>query len=101
MRQGTKWVSEVERSSAQGAATQLLNQAYARASASDFTGARNELKQAKRSDPNGIAADFTLGLLSSITPGKERNLKTAAQSFQTVLNKNRGYVPALNNIALV
>ena len=49
---------------------------------------------------NSIAADFTLGILSSITPPKFRSAPAAAKHFQVVLQRIPSYVPGLNNLAI-
>jgi S1-C subfamily serine protease len=66
----------------------------------NFPEARKTLEKASRADPNAIAADFTLGLLNSITATEFRSPPTAAKHFQAVLRRLPGYVPALNNLAI-
>ncbi|HET6325362.1 MAG TPA: trypsin-like peptidase domain-containing protein [Planctomycetaceae bacterium] len=100
VRLGDQWVSASDATRAHEEAAQLFQQAYEMTKNLSFEEARNALERASRVDPNSIAADFTLGILSSITPPKYRNPQAAAKHFQAVLQRFPGYVPALNNLAI-
>jgi S1-C subfamily serine protease len=100
VRLGEKWVAEAEASKAHDEAAQLFEQAYEMVKILNFEEARKTLEKASRVDPNSIAADFTLGILNSITPPSVRSPHTAAKHFQIVLRRIPGYVPALNNLAI-
>jgi S1-C subfamily serine protease len=100
VRLGDKWVAAAEAAKAHEEAAQLFSQAYEMTRLLNFEEARKTLERASRVDPNSIAADFTLGILNSITPPSIRSPKTAAQHFQIVLRRIPGYVPALNNLAI-
>ncbi len=100
VRLGDQWVSVADAARAHEEAAQLFQQAYEMTKNLSFEEARNALERAGRVDPNSIAADFTLGILSSITPPKYRNPQAAAKHFQAVLQRFPGYVPALNNLAI-
>jgi S1-C subfamily serine protease len=101
VRLGTKWVTPAELTKAQETATQLVEQAYEMTRVLNFAAARKALEKASSLDQNSIAADFTLGLLNSITPPDVRHPPTAIKHFRTVLRRSPAYVPALNNLALV
>jgi S1-C subfamily serine protease len=101
VRLGDRWVAAVDAAKARDEAAQLFQQAYELTKNLSFDEAQKTLERASRVDLNSIAADFTLGLLNSITPPKVRNPKTAAKQFHVVLERLPGYVPALNNLALV
>jgi S1-C subfamily serine protease len=100
VRLGTKWVTVDEAAKAHETAAQLFQQAYQMFQVLNFPETRKTLEKASRADPNSIAADFTLGLLNSITPPDFRSPPTAARHFHVVLNRVPGYVPALNNLAI-
>jgi S1-C subfamily serine protease len=100
VRLGDKWVAAAEATKAHEEAAQLFSQAYEMTRLLNFEEARKTLERASRVDPNSIAADFTLGILNSITSPSIRSPKTAAQHFQIVLRRIPGYVPALNNLAI-
>jgi tetratricopeptide (TPR) repeat protein len=100
VRLGDQWVPAADAAKAREGAAQLFQQAYEMAKNLNFEGARRTLETASRVDSNAIAADFTLGILSSITPPKFRNPQAAAKHFQVVLQRIPGYVPALNNLAI-
>jgi S1-C subfamily serine protease len=99
-RLGDKWVPEADAQKAHDEAAQLFDQAYEMVKVLNFPEARRTLEKASRVDPNSIAADFTLGILNSITSPGVRSPQTAARHFQTVLRRIPGYVPALNNLAI-
>jgi S1-C subfamily serine protease len=99
-RLGDKWVAEADVARAHEEAAQLFRQAYEMTKVLNFEEARKTLERASRVDPNSIAADFTLGILNSITPTSFRSPKTAEKHFQIVLRRLPGYVPALNNLAI-
>jgi S1-C subfamily serine protease len=100
VRLGDQWVPAADAAKAHQEAAQLFQQAYAMAKDLDFEGARRTLETASRADSNSIAADFTLGILSSITPPKFRSARAAAKHFQVVLQRIPSYVPGLNNLAI-
>jgi S1-C subfamily serine protease len=97
---GDKWVAEADALRAHEEAAQLFRQAFEMVKILNFREARKTLERASRVDPNSIAADFTLGILNSITPPDFRSPKTAEKHFQIVLRRMPGYVPALNNLAI-
>jgi serine/threonine protein kinase/Flp pilus assembly protein TadD len=99
-RLGEKWIPAEAAASAHKEAVGLVAQAFEMIKIPDFKEARKTLETANRIDPNSIAADFTLGLLNSITPTELRSPQTAANNFQVVLQRVPGYVPALNNLAI-
>jgi S1-C subfamily serine protease len=99
-RLGDKWVAEADATRAHEEAAQLFRQAYEMVRILNFEEARKTLERASRVDPNSIAADFTLGVLNSLTPPNVRSPKTAEKHFQIVLRRIPGYVPALNNLAI-
>ncbi|HEV8000137.1 MAG TPA: trypsin-like peptidase domain-containing protein [Planctomycetaceae bacterium] len=101
VRLGDRWVAAAEAARVHDEAAQLFQQAYEMTKNLDLDEAGRTLERASRVDPNAIAADFTLGILNSISPPKSRNPQAAAQHFQVVLQRIPGYVPALNNLALV
>jgi S1-C subfamily serine protease len=100
VRLGDQWVAAADAAKAHEEAAQLFQQANEMAKNLNFEEARRTLETASRVDSNSIAADFTLGILSSITPPKFRNPQAAAKHFQVVLQRIPGYVPALNNLAI-
>jgi hypothetical protein len=100
VRLGSKWVTSAEAQQAHDEAAQLFQQAGEMIKILNFQEARKALEKASRVDPNSIAADFTLGLLNSITPPQFRHPPTAARHFHVVLQRIPGYVPALNNLAI-
>jgi tetratricopeptide (TPR) repeat protein len=100
VRLGDQWVAAADAARAHEEAAQLFQQANELAKNLNFEEARRTLETASRVDSNSIAADFTLGILSSITPPKLRNPQAAAKHFQAVLQRIPGYVPALNNLAI-
>jgi hypothetical protein len=100
VRLGDQWVAATDAARAHEEAAQLFQQAYEMTKNLNFKEARRALETASRVDSNSIAADFTLGVLSSITPPKFRNAQAAAKHFQVVLQRIPGYVPALNNLAI-
>jgi tetratricopeptide (TPR) repeat protein len=100
VRLGDQWVAGADAAKAHEEAAQLFQQAYEMTKNLNFEGARRTLETASRVDSNSIAADFTLGILSSITPPKFRNPQAAAKHFQVVLQRIPGFVPALNNLAI-
>jgi S1-C subfamily serine protease len=101
VRLGDRWVAAADAARVHDEAAQLFQQAYEMTKNLDLDEAGRTLERASRVDPNSIAADFTLGILNSISPPKSRNPQAAAQHFQVVLQRIPGYVPALNNLALV
>jgi hypothetical protein len=101
VRLGDQWVTSADAARVHDEAAQLFQQAYEKTKNLDLDEAGRTLERASRVDPNSIAADFTLGILNSISPPKSRNPQAAAQHFQVVLQRIPGYVPALNNLALV
>jgi tetratricopeptide (TPR) repeat protein len=100
VRLGDQWVAAADAAKAHEEAAQLFQQAYEMTKNLNFEGARRTLETASRVDSNSIAADFTLGILGSITPPKFRSPQVAAKHFQGVLQRIPGYVPALNNLAI-
>jgi tetratricopeptide (TPR) repeat protein len=100
VRLGDQWVAAADAAKAHEEAAQLFQQAYEIMKNLNFEEARRTLETASRVDSNSIAADFTLGILNSITPPKLRNPQAAAKYFQVVLQRIPGYVPALNNLAI-
>jgi S1-C subfamily serine protease len=100
VRLGDQWVAAADAAKAHEEAAQLFQQADEMTKNLNFGEARRTLETASRVDSNSIAADFTLGILSSITPPKFRNAQVAAKHFQVVLQRIPGYVPALNNLAI-
>ncbi len=107
VRLGEEWVAAADAAKAHEEAAQLFQQAYemtnnlnSREARRTLDEARRTLETASRVDSNSIAADFTLGILSSITPPKFRNPQAAAKHFRVVLQRIPGYVPALNNLAI-
>jgi S1-C subfamily serine protease len=100
VRLGDQWVAASDAAKAHEVAAQLFRQAYEMAKDLNFEEARRTLETASRVDSNSIAADFTLGILSSITPPKFRSASAAAKHFQVVLQRIPSYVPALNNLAI-
>jgi tetratricopeptide (TPR) repeat protein len=101
VRLGDQWVASTDAAKAHEQATQLFQQAYELIKALNFDEAQRTLEAASRVDPNSIAADFTLGIVRSIAPAKSRSPLTAAKHFEAVLGRSPGYIPALNNLALV
>jgi serine/threonine protein kinase/tetratricopeptide (TPR) repeat protein len=101
VRLGNEWVASAEAQKAHDEAAQLFRQAVEMTRVAKFEEAYKTLEKARRVDPNSIVADFTLGLLNSITPPDLRNPKRAEQNFQSVLSRSPKYMPALNNLALV
>src|ERR1700722_6968068 len=67
VRLGAKWVTVPELVSAQQEAAQLVEQAYQMARVLNFAEALRTLRKASQVDPNSIAADFTLGLIYSLS----------------------------------
>jgi serine/threonine protein kinase len=99
-RLGETWVPAAEAARAHQEADGLVAQAVAMIKIPNFKEARRTLERASNADPNSIAADFTLGLLDSITSPESRDPLRAAKHFQAVLQRVPGYVPALNNLAI-
>jgi S1-C subfamily serine protease len=100
VRLGDQWVDAAEAAKPHAEAAGLFLQAHEMTKNLKFDEARKTLEAESRVDPNSIAADFTLGLLCSITPPKFRSPHAAVKHFQIVLQRLPGYVPALNNLAL-
>jgi len=100
VRLGNTWVTQAEAKQARETAAQLYEQAYEMIKVLNFQEARKTLQKASRVDPDSIAADFSLGLLNSITPPSFRHAPTAAKHFHVVLRRMPAYVPALNNLAI-
>jgi S1-C subfamily serine protease len=100
VRLGDKWVAEAEALKAHEHAAQLFREAFEMIKILNFAEARKTLERASRVDPNSIAADFTLGILNSITSPDIRSPKIAEKHFLAVLRRMPGYVPALNNLAI-
>jgi tetratricopeptide (TPR) repeat protein len=100
IRFGSKWVIAADAQKAHEEATLLYGRAQGLIRVSKFQDAQRPLREASRLDPDSIAAEFTLGILRSITPVKLRDPKAAATHFSAVLHRRPGYVPALNNLAI-
>jgi tetratricopeptide (TPR) repeat protein len=100
VRLGDQWVAAAVAAKARQEAAQLVQQAYDLTKALNFDEARRTLEAASRVDPNSIAADFSVGILTSISPAKFRSPLTAKRHFEAVLERSPGYLPALNNLAL-
>jgi len=100
VRLGEHWVAATYASKAQQVSVQLILQAIEMIKAFSFDEAHRRLELASRYDQNSITADFTAGLLSSISPAKVRSPLTAAKHFEIVLRRSPGYLPALNNLAI-
>jgi tetratricopeptide (TPR) repeat protein len=100
VRLGDQWVAVAVAAKARQESAQLVQQAYELTKALNFDEARRTLESASRVDPNSIAADFSVGILTSISPAKFRSSLTAAKHFEVVLERSPGYLPALNNLAL-
>ena len=101
MRLGTKWVKRDVAMNAHESAQNLVDQAYEMVRVLNYVEARKALEKASSIDPNSIVADFTLGLLNSLLSPAERHPPTAEKHFRLVLRRSPGYVPALNNLALI
>jgi S1-C subfamily serine protease len=100
VRVGEHWVAAAYAAKARQISVQLILEAVEMIKALSFDEAHRRLDLASRYDQNSIAADFTAGLLSSISPAKVRSPLTAAKHFEMLLRRTPGYVPALNNLAI-
>jgi S1-C subfamily serine protease len=101
VRLGDQWVTATDAAKAHQEAAGLFGQAYEMTKVLNLDDARRTLETASRVDPDSIAADFTAGLVCSIAPARLRSPLAAERHFEVVLKRSPGYVPALNNLALV
>lgn len=100
VRLGGQWVAPADAAKARQDAAQLVQQAYELTKAMNFDEARRTLETASRVDPSSIAADFSVGILTSLAPAKFRSSLSASRHFAAVLARSPGYLPALNNLAI-
>jgi len=100
VRLGIKWVTPQEAKKAEEDADRLITEAVELIVVGDDKHARKKFLRASMTDPNGIRADFILGLLNSITTTAFRHPPTAEKHFNKVLERVPNHIPALNNLAL-
>ncbi len=102
VRLGRKWVTAEERQKVALVAREAVGQANKLIKLGDFAGAKINLERASRQDPNGILADFILGLLNSgrLASVTVSHPETAVQHFRKVLLRSPSHVGAINNLAV-
>jgi len=98
VRLGKKWVTPEERQQATDEADQLIERALELIAVRNYPEVRLLLQRASSADPDGIRADFLLGMLN--TPLVANHAPTAKRHFATALLRQPGHISLLNNLAL-
>ncbi|WP_339909874.1 trypsin-like peptidase domain-containing protein [Symmachiella dynata] len=98
VRLGLSWVRPAAAQTAKTEADALLKQAFSLLDVNDSKQAFEILEMASRADPNGIFADFSLGIFHSFRGNNDP--KVAEGHFRRVLQRFPDHVPALNNLGL-
>jgi len=98
VRRGKKWVTPAEAAAMESQAELLVTQAIELMAVSNFKQSRVLLEKASRTDPEGVRADFLLGILNCVAGFYHP--PTAEKHFQEVVNRVPNHVAALNNLAV-
>jgi len=98
-RLGTEWASLEELQSAEKVARTLIDRAFVLIKMGSYAQCVEFLEDASRVNPNGIEADYTLGLLNSLPIGFKAP-EVAEKHFKRVLLRSPDHPAALNSVAI-
>jgi S1-C subfamily serine protease len=98
IRLGFKWMTQEEANAIGAEADKLIEDAAVQAELKEYGEARKLLQKASNIDPDGIRADFILGMLN--TPGIANHPPTAEKHFSVALRRQPTHLSVLNNLAL-
>jgi tetratricopeptide (TPR) repeat protein len=98
VRLGAKWVSTDEADEARQKERQLLDRAKGLLDADQGAAARDALLEASRKNPDGVVADFVLGLIYATVVFDHDK---AEEHFKKVLTRQPGSASALINLAVI
>lgn len=99
-RLGNEWVPLAEVEAAEGEADQLIERASALIEVYSIDECIQFLEEASRVNPNGIKADYILGLIYSLPFAGPKAPDTAESHFRKVLQRHPDHPAALNSIAI-
>ena len=98
-RLGSQWLSDEEIQSVRQDAHNQIDRGLSLLKIRDYDGAFSFFKQASKSDPSAIRADFTMGLVYAFAP--HYDYERSKTHFEEVLDRVPQHLTALNNLALV
>jgi S1-C subfamily serine protease len=99
-RLGTDWVPLADVESAEQEADQLITRAAALIEVGSFKECIDFLEGASRTNPNGIRADYVLGLIYSLPLSGIHGPDIAERHFRKVLAREPDHPGALNSLAI-
>lgn len=98
-RLGSEWVALEKVQAAEKEADKLIERAFALIKTGSYAACVDLLEEASRVNPNGIRADYTLGLLNSLPIGFKAPA-IAEKHFRKVLLRSPNHPAAFNSLAI-
>ncbi|WP_417847752.1 trypsin-like peptidase domain-containing protein [Thalassoglobus sp.] len=99
-RLGTQWVTKDVRDKAVAEGNQIIEAGLNAISAGNIEGAVALFEQASRANPNGIRADYMIGLIYSLPFSNTIGPKNAQEHFERVVRRNPTHGAALNSLGI-